>query len=88
MVAVSELFMYQKELVLNDCSESDLLHQLWPFLYKQFKDCSMKAMLGERCSVAVAVAKNGERRSETKDRRKRKVMGAILDILFKNGLMK
>jgi hypothetical protein len=85
MVGVSELFFYQQNLVLNNYSESDLLHQLWRFIYRQFGDCSLRAMLGERCSVAVAIARNNDRSLEGQEKRQRKIMGAKLDILFKNG---
>jgi hypothetical protein len=70
MIGVSELFFYQQDLILNDYSESDLLHQLWRFIYRQFGDCSSRAMLGEHCSVV----RNNDRS-----------MGAKLNILFKSG---
>ncbi|CAO3698963.1 unnamed protein product [Rhizopus stolonifer] len=43
-------------------------------------------MLGERCSVAVAMSRNKDRSLEISERRPRKSMGAKLDILFKFGL--
>lgn len=85
MIGVSELFFYQQDFVLNDYSESDLLHQLWRFIYRQFGDCSSRAMLSERCSVAGAIARNNDRSLEGQEKRQRKIMGAKLDILFKSG---
>lgn len=34
MIGVFELFLYHQSLVLNDYSESNLLHQLWRHIYK------------------------------------------------------
>lgn len=42
-------------------------------------------MLGERCSVAVAIARNSGRTLENEEKRPRKAMGVKLDILFKSG---
>ncbi|KAI7864966.1 hypothetical protein BDF14DRAFT_1931718 [Spinellus fusiger] len=83
MVRMSELFLYNNRLELDDSSEADLLHDVWPFLYRAFKDNEAKAMPGERASGAVALARNEDRGLETRDKRSRKAIGAKLDILFK-----
>jgi hypothetical protein len=85
ILAASNLFNYNKLLDTSDYSEADLLHRIWPFVYNLFQDNEIKAKLGERCSVAVAVFKNGNRSLETNEKRPRKNMGAKLDILFKCG---
>lgn len=83
MVRMSELFLYNDRLELDDSSEADLLHNVWPFLYRAFQDNKAKALLGERVSGAVALARNEDRRLEARDKRSRKAIGAKLDILFK-----
>ncbi|GAA5805937.1 hypothetical protein HPULCUR_011463 [Helicostylum pulchrum] len=83
VVRVSELFLYDDTLVLNNYSESGLLHEVWPFVYRIFKDKSIKAALGERASIAVALDKNDDRKLEAIDKRSRKNVGAKVDILFK-----
>lgn len=83
IVRASELFLYEDILSLNNYSESDLLHDVWPFVYRIFKDRNITATLGENSSVAVALGRNAERSLENVDRRSRKAMGARVDILFK-----
>jgi hypothetical protein len=70
---------------LNDFSEADLLHDVWPFLYRAFKNKGIKASLGERASGAVALARNENRGLEAREKRPRKAIGAKLDIVFKIG---
>lgn len=83
VVRTSELFLYDNALVLNDYSESDLLHEVWPFVYRIFKEKQIRAALGERASVAVALGRNDDRKLEAIDKRARKNVGAKVDILFK-----
>lgn len=83
MVRMSELFLYSDRLQLSNASEDDLLHDVWPFVYRAFKDRDAKALLGERASGAVALAKNEERGLEARNKRSRKAIGDKLDILFK-----
>ncbi|KAI9256054.1 hypothetical protein EDC94DRAFT_650450, partial [Helicostylum pulchrum] len=82
-VRMSELFLHSNQLEFNDSSEADLLHDVWPFIYRAFKDKEVRALLGERASVAVALARNEERSIEVTEKRPRKSMGAKVDILFK-----
>ncbi|KAI9255541.1 hypothetical protein BY458DRAFT_416137, partial [Sporodiniella umbellata] len=82
-IRASELFLYQDVLYLNGASESDLLHNIWPFVYRIFKDQNISASLGEKSSVAVALGRNEERCLETVNKRSRKKMGAKVDVLFK-----
>ncbi|KAI7871151.1 hypothetical protein BDF14DRAFT_1978586 [Spinellus fusiger] len=83
IMRASELFFYEDTLTLNDYSESDLLHEVWPFVYRVFKDREIKAALGEKSSVAVALGRNEDRSLEAVRRRSRKATGAKVDILFK-----
>ncbi|CAO3662977.1 unnamed protein product [Rhizopus stolonifer] len=53
------------------------------FLLKWIKEKKIKANLGERASVAVALSKNEERSLEAVEKRPRKTTGAKLDVLFK-----
>lgn len=82
---MSELFLDNNELELNDFSEADLLHDVWPFLYRAFKNKEVRASLGERTSGAVALARNEHRGLEAREKRSRKAIGAKLDIVFKIG---
>lgn len=82
---MSELFLENDVLMLNDFSEADLLHGVWPFLYRAFKPSEAKASLGERVSGAVALARNEHRGLEAREKRTRKAIGAKLDIIFKIG---
>lgn len=59
------------------------MHEVWSFVYRAFKDRQIKAALGEKSSVAVALGKNKERRLEAVEKRTRKAIGAKVDILFK-----
>lgn len=81
-----ELFFGCEELVLDDCSESDLLHSVWEFMHRLYQQKGIKAKLGERVSKAVSSAKNAGRAIKAIERRLRKAMGAKLDILFKAGI--
>ncbi|KAI7891669.1 uncharacterized protein EV154DRAFT_420130, partial [Mucor mucedo] len=81
-----ELFFEYEELAIYDYSEADLLHTVWDFVYKLYKQKSIKAKLGERVSKAVSSAKNAGRSIEAIERRPRKIMGSKLDILFKAGI--
>ncbi|ORE00766.1 hypothetical protein BCV72DRAFT_310646 [Rhizopus microsporus var. microsporus] len=83
ILQASELFLYEDTLTLNEYSEADLLHEVWPFVYKAFKNGGIKAALGEKSSVAVTLGRNKERGLEAVERRTRKAMGARVDILFK-----
>ncbi|KAG1544929.1 hypothetical protein G6F49_010948 [Rhizopus delemar] len=67
----------------EDYSESVLLHELWPFIYKIFRDRRIRGKLGERSRIAVALARNANRSLKTNKKRQRKAVGAKLDILFK-----
>ncbi|CEG80531.1 hypothetical protein RMATCC62417_14853 [Rhizopus microsporus] len=78
-----ELFLYEDTVILNEYPEVDLLHEVWLFDYTTFKDGGIKAALGEKSSVAVALGRNKERGLEAVERRTRKAMGARFDILFK-----
>lgn len=64
-------------------TEADILHDVWPFLYRAFKTKGIKASLGGKASRAVALAKNEKRGLEARERRQRKAVGAKLDIVFK-----
>lgn len=66
--------MHEDALTLNEYSEADFLHEVWPFVYKDFKDGGIKAVLGEKSSVAVTLARNKERGLETVERRAGKAM--------------
>lgn len=79
----AELFFYDDTLTLNDYSEADLLHEVWSFVYRAFKDRQIKAALGEKSNITVALGKNKERRLEAVEKRTRKAIGAKVDILFK-----
>ncbi|CAO3640307.1 unnamed protein product [Mucor hiemalis] len=81
----AELFLYNNNLELNGYSESDLLHEVWPFVYRAFKDRNIRAVLGEKSSVAVSLGRNEERSLEAIDKRPRKATGAKVDILFRSG---
>ncbi|CAO3612156.1 unnamed protein product [Mucor hiemalis] len=83
IVRMSELFLESDELELDDFTEADLLHDVWPFIYRAFKNKGAKASLGEKTSGAVAFAKNENRGLETREKRPRKAIGAKLDIVFK-----
>ncbi|KAG1448716.1 hypothetical protein G6F46_011062 [Rhizopus delemar] len=85
IVRISELFLENDVLELNDFSEADLLHDIWPFLYRAFKNKGTKVSLGERASGAVALARNEHRGLEAREKRSRKAIGAKLDIVFKIG---
>ncbi|SAM00658.1 hypothetical protein [Absidia glauca] len=85
IMRAAELFFHNDTLDLNDHSESDLLHGVWQFVYRAFQNQGIKAKLGERCSVAVALGRNEDRALEVVERRVRKAMGAKVDILFKAG---
>jgi hypothetical protein len=85
---MSELFLENNKLELNDFSEADLLHDAWPFIYRAFKNKEAKASLGERASGAVALAKNEHRGLEAREKRPRKAIGAKFDIVFRIGCNK
>ncbi|CAO0794212.1 unnamed protein product [Mucor circinelloides] len=85
ILRMAELFLYSDELDLNNFSEADLLHDVWSFIYRAFRDKQVKALLGEVASGAVSLAKNKGRCLESKEKRQRKAMGARLDIMFKIG---
>lgn len=85
IVRMSELFLDNNVLELNDFSEADLLHDVWSFLYRAFKNKGTKVSLGERASGAVALARNEHRGLEAREKRPRKAIGAKLDIVFKIG---
>jgi hypothetical protein len=82
IIRVSELFLYEDVLDLNSYSEVELLHEVWLFVYRIFKEKGIKARLGEKCSVAVALARNVDRSLEVVERRHRKITGSRVDILF------
>ncbi|KAG0741095.1 hypothetical protein G6F22_002296 [Rhizopus arrhizus] len=48
-------FFYDDTLTLNDYSEADLLHEVWSFVYRAFKDRQIKAALGEKSNITVAL---------------------------------
>ncbi|KAI9262796.1 hypothetical protein EDC94DRAFT_671047 [Helicostylum pulchrum] len=83
VVRASELFLYDDTSVLNDYSESGLLHEVWPFVYRIFKDTSIKAALRERTSVVAALGINDDRKLEAIDKIPGNNIGAKVDILFK-----
>ncbi|KAG1148374.1 hypothetical protein G6F37_004111 [Rhizopus arrhizus] len=51
----AELFFYDDTPTLNAYSEADLLHEVWSFVYRAFKDRQIKAALGEKSNIAVAL---------------------------------
>lgn len=66
IIGISELFCDNNhQLHFEDYSESDLLHELWPFVYKCFRDRRIQGKLGERSSIAVGLARNANRSLET-----------------------
>ncbi|KAG1464114.1 hypothetical protein G6F56_005147 [Rhizopus delemar] len=75
-----------KEFERGWIKENDLLHSVWRFVYRAFSRGQIKAMLGESCSVAVAMSRNKDRALEVSERRPRKSIGAKLDVLFKAGV--
>lgn len=85
VMRAAELFLYSNTLDLNDYSESDILHDIWPFVYRAYKNQDIRAKLGERCSIAVALGRNRDRSLEAVEKRPRKAMGAKVDIIFKIG---
>ncbi|KAG1439865.1 hypothetical protein G6F56_012137 [Rhizopus delemar] len=56
-LGASELFLFDETLTLNVYFEADLLHDVWSFVYRAFKDKKTKFGLGKRASVAVALGK-------------------------------
>ncbi|SAL98586.1 hypothetical protein [Absidia glauca] len=54
-------------------------------LYKAYKNQDIRAKLGERCGVAVALGRNRDRSLEAMEKRARKAMRANVDIIFKIG---
>ncbi|KAG2235014.1 hypothetical protein INT48_000256 [Thamnidium elegans] len=86
ILGVSALFLDDEAIALTDFSESDLLHSVWRFIYRAFFSSPVKAMLGERCSVAVAMGRNEDRSLEDLEKRERKSVGSKVDILFKAGV--
>jgi hypothetical protein len=84
-VSVAQLFAECDILSLNDFSEHDMLHQIWPFAYKLFSGSNIKAKLGERCSVANSLRRNEGRCLESELRRAPKKIGAKVDMLFQEG---
>lgn len=86
MLRVSEFFLDDDFITFAGLSEGDILHSVWRFLYKAFSRGHVKAMLGEKCSVAVSLGKNEDRSLEVSEPRPRKSMGAKLDILFRAGI--
>lgn len=83
IVNAAEHFGTRESLDLNDFSEDDLLHSVWPFVYRAFRNSEVKAKLGERTSASSAIARNEGRSVEFMMRRERKAVGAKVDILFK-----
>lgn len=85
LMMASNLFLYNHHLRLNDYSEADLLHKVWPFLYNLFNDNVIDAKLGEQCSVATTKRRNSKRRLEAVQARSSRMMGSRVDILFSSG---
>jgi hypothetical protein len=81
-----ELFFEHEELIIDGYSEADLLHTVWGFMYKLYKQKHIKAKLGENVSKAVSFAKNSGRSVEVIEQRSRKVIDAKIDTLFKAGV--
>ncbi|KAI8077022.1 hypothetical protein BDF21DRAFT_439147 [Thamnidium elegans] len=85
IVRMSELFLENNKLELNDFSEADVLHDIWTFLCRAFKSKETNASLRERASGAVALARNEHRGLGAREKRPRKAIGAKLGIVFKIG---
>lgn len=83
IMSACELFdSHHNRLNLNEYSEGNLLHEVWNFVYKLYKDREIVAKLGERCSIATSLAKNNKRSLEAITPRGRKIMGSRVDIVF------
>ncbi|KAI9480538.1 MAG: hypothetical protein EXX96DRAFT_594757 [Benjaminiella poitrasii] len=82
MIGISELFCDDNQLHLEDYSESDLLHELLPFVYRTFRDHRIRGKLGERSIIAVGLARNANRSLE----RQRKAVGAKLPTTLRDML--
>ncbi|KAG2237223.1 hypothetical protein INT48_006627 [Thamnidium elegans] len=82
---MSELFLENNKLELNDFSEADVLHDIWTFLCRAFKSKETNASLRERASGDVALARNEHRGLGAREKRPRKAIGAKLGIVFKIG---
>ncbi|KAG0180084.1 hypothetical protein DFQ28_006752 [Apophysomyces sp. BC1034] len=87
LMMAANLFLYNNKLKVDDFSEADFLHRVWPFVYHLFDDDYIEAKLGERCSSATAKRKNNRHQLEAIERRQQRVMGTRVDILFKYGGM-
>lgn len=83
VIPACELFdCHHNRLNLNDYPEGNMLHEVWSFVYKLYKDREIVAKVGENCSVANSMAKNNKRSLEAITPRERKRIGSKLDILF------
>ena len=83
VMSACELFdSHHSRLNLNEYLEGNMLHEVWPFVYKLYKDREIVAKLGEPCSVATSMARNNKRSLEAITPRERKIMGSKIDILF------
>lgn len=58
-----------------------MLHEVWPFVYKLYKDREIVAKLGESCSVATSMTRNRERSLGAVKLKGRKMMGSKIDIV-------
>lgn len=67
-----ELFFEYEELIVDDCSEPDLLHSVWEFTYNLYQQKGIKTKLGERISKAVSSTKNADRAIKAIDRNQEK----------------
>lgn len=83
VVSACELFYYlQNQLNLKEYLEGNMLHEVWEFVYKLFKDREIIIKLGEPCSIATSLEKNKKRCLEAITSRERKAMGSKIDVIF------
>ncbi|KAI8077179.1 hypothetical protein BDF21DRAFT_422251 [Thamnidium elegans] len=83
VVSACELFYYhQNQLNLKEYLEGNMLHEVWEFVYKLFKDREITIKLGEPCSIATSLEKNKKRCLEAITPRERKATGSKIDVIF------
>ncbi|KAG1136080.1 hypothetical protein G6F37_012362 [Rhizopus arrhizus] len=61
VMSACELFdSHHNRLNVNEYLEGNMLHEVWPFVYKLYKDREIVAKLGEPCNVATIATSHGE----------------------------
>lgn len=83
IVNAAGMFEKSETLDMTDFSKNDLLHNLWSFVYRAFKNSEVKARLGERTSASSAFGSKEGRFMELTEEGDRKLVETKVDILFK-----